>query len=433
VHCTKAIQKFGVECDGYAEIQQARTHQVIKPLQPTRHARFIINRLPNMSPHRNEQEYRYLRFFREETAKDLSGLFEDRLWLRIIPQACYEEVVLRDLTISISALIIANNSSVEGAPHREYAYKRYSSSICRIRNELDTRDERDVIRIALISSILIFCFESFQGDHEMAIKHMESSLKLMRKRFLTGKHTFSVIRPQSGVPHMEHDLLAVCVRMDNSLTSRPGLNGIPRTSMLDIDYGAEDFEIPTKFTSIFEARNYLEHIQYVAMPVLGNFSEDSATRRLSSHKEKLRKRAESQLQSWHRAFTPFIDHEKAESEFSKKTSIAQAMSLRSHVLATEIAVREIDIANSIIGVDEFVSMCWEIISICRLTLKDSSFVKKWVWDCGIIAQLFIVISSCDIRNVRQEAVDILKKAGPRREFLWDAAAVANYGDVLLGI
>jgi hypothetical protein len=391
-----------------------------------------------MASFRNEQEYFYFRYFQDETSKNLGGFFEDRLWLQIIPQACHNELVLRDLTISISALILANNSQESGSLHREYAYKSYAKSIRNIQTTLNTRHERDAIRIALISSILICCFENFQGDHEIATKHMESSLKLMRKRFLTGKkYTFSLIQPQSEIPHMEHDLLSAFIRIDNSLMSRPGVETVSRASMLDIQYGSEDFDIPSKFNNIREARNYLEHLQYTAMPVLSTFAEAPIEISVldclvdttqSSEYDRIRKTVSAQLQSWHRAFKPLIDSELAQTPIATSPASTKARLLRSHALATEIAVNRARIICSTIPAEDFVSQCWEIVELCKLVIEEPGFIRGFVWDCGVVTPLFMVIASCDDREVRKEAVKILRTTVPRREFLWDAAVVAEFGE-----
>jgi hypothetical protein len=435
------MQKFGVNCDGYLTIPPTQGFSAIRPRQPTPNVQFDITSIPLMASFRNEQDYLYFRYFQDETTKNLGGFFEDKLWLQIIPQACHNELVLRDLTISISALILANNSPEAGGRHREYAYKRYATSIRHIQNALNTRHERDAIRIALISSILICCFENFQGDHDIAVKHMESSLKLMRKRFLTGKkHTFSLIRQQSDTPHMEHDLLSAFIRIDNSLMSRPGVDLVSRVSMLDIQYGSEDLAIPSKFNNIREARNYLEHLQYTAMPVLSSFAEAPITLSDSdcsndhagpSDDDSIRQTVSSQLESWHIAFKPLIDYEVAQCTAPNSLSSAKARLLHTHALATGIALHRDNLMSSPEPAEDFVSKCWEIITLCMLVINYPEFIRGFVWDCGVVTPLFMVIASCDDREVRKEAIKIVRSTIPRREFLWDAAAVADFGDVLL--
>jgi hypothetical protein len=43
-----------------------------------------------------------------------------------------------------------------------------------------------------------------------------------------------------------------------------------RASLLEIDYIADNFNMPRVFQDIIEAKNYLEHAQYKAMPYMAH-------------------------------------------------------------------------------------------------------------------------------------------------------------------
>lgn len=42
--------------------------------------------------------------------------------------------------------------------------------------------ERETTRMALISTLMFFCFENLLGEHTKAIRDMEAALKILRTR-----------------------------------------------------------------------------------------------------------------------------------------------------------------------------------------------------------------------------------------------------------
>jgi hypothetical protein len=61
--------------------------------------------------------------------------------------------------------------------HHQYALQRYGNVLRGVRMVISAR--KDSMRIALIASLLIFCFENFHGDVQNAIGNVKSAVEFM--------------------------------------------------------------------------------------------------------------------------------------------------------------------------------------------------------------------------------------------------------------
>lgn len=126
---------------------------------------------------RDEEESRYFQIYREEMAVHITGPFTSSLWGRLIPQASEMEPFVRHAVIALGAMAKQKHApSFVKASDSTYALKQYDESLKRMRQAIKERDHD--IRKALIACLLVFCFESLQGNLELAVSHAESGLML---------------------------------------------------------------------------------------------------------------------------------------------------------------------------------------------------------------------------------------------------------------
>lgn len=465
-HCKKCLT-FGATCDGYATTTPASVIRPIQPkrsldsplplLHPTPQALLSILTMPDKALCPDPTSHQYFQYFLSSTLVDLSGTSKEPFFHRVLPQACVNEPALLSLTVSLGAISKAKSSPTALATtHHAFAISNYSKALRKIQEAIKSRREPDATRIALISSLIIFCFESVHGDPELAIIHMEAALKLMKKRLRTWNATYSQIDKSSTIPNMEYDLLSAFVRVDNVLMSR--MDGPreqcrqQRKSLLEIQYREEEVNMPTCFKDVGEARNYMEHFQYQSMPRLktlaGEFMYDDKNQQIlgdanfpsqayppENPNDEVRKVANAaikdqlvaRLNSWHRAFAPLFDS-------ADEKSLPAAMTMKALALATDLAVqRGCEAVNVKLGIPEndFVKEATEIIELCRAVANRPSFYKGFVFDCGIVPSLFIVLFSCKNIQVRRRIVEALKKAEGRSEMVWEANRVRELGEMML--
>ena len=225
--------------------------------------------LPPGVTFQDERCYQYFCHFRDVTSFEFSSGFDPSLWRSLVLGAC-DNFAIRRLVVATSAL----STFVRGPPqrtselHLEYALQRYGEALKGIRETVATG--QDSTRVALISALLIFCFESLHGDLGRAMTHIQSAIDLILKQLsaLPQQHFSPRIGPtgqQSNAP-IDDELLAAFMRLDRpslALMSRQrGYPPLPANRIFALLFSAEQFELPASFATISEARSYLEDIHW---------------------------------------------------------------------------------------------------------------------------------------------------------------------------
>jgi hypothetical protein len=125
-----------------------------------------------------EPEFKYFQYYCEDVAAQIQGPLNDHVWDRLIPQASEGFPFVRHAIVALGALSRSRRlagSSKEPPlfdPHRQYALAQYCKALRGMRESL-TGDFTDG-RKALISCLLVFCFESLQGHPAAASVHAGS-------------------------------------------------------------------------------------------------------------------------------------------------------------------------------------------------------------------------------------------------------------------
>ncbi|KAE8451405.1 hypothetical protein EG329_004034 [Mollisiaceae sp. DMI_Dod_QoI] len=429
--CLKC-RKFGVDCDGYEQPPPYTrgTSLATKPLLPRGVCEVPLCILPTSALFKNELEHQYFLHFRDEVSFELSGPLPTKIWNHVILQSSTETIALRNLTIAIAALSKSRSCPKENAAlHRSFAIRQYGKALTQLQHIISRSDD-SAVRISLIASLLIFCFENIHGDYEQAVSQVRSALRMMRKRLATVARPYSRLRTTSSIPGLEDDILDIFVRLDNTIMSRVSTPHDSRQSLLEIAYIDSDFRMPNAFRDIVEAKDYLEHVQYKLMPYLAHLPDiymygdqviyvppKDAFDEITTH-----------LRHWDRAFNPLLEDatRRGGSDF-----VATA-TLRLLALSTNIAGQQAFLGGQASGNPElFVPEVTEVMHLARKVVAERCFRKTFVFDCGIVPTLFVVIMNCKRREVREEAVEILRSCGERMEITWNAAAVARLGEQLL--
>ena len=319
------------------------------------------------------------------------------------------------------------NIDGNAASHQEFAFSHYGKALNEVQKTINERCEPDATRIALIASLLIYCFENLQGDYAQAQLHMEAALKLVRKRLAARKYTFSYLETTATLPYVEHEHLSTFVRIDSSFRSRI-LDGLQDpVSILQLNYNRDDpCEIPNEFASLHEARSYLEHFQYSSLPILLECNPARGFQREMAEDERkkasTRRLLRSQLQEWYQAFEPFLASNIDE-------NFPVVATLQALALSTNIFVHNSCLDSKIYSETASLdSDTRQIVLLCRQVVAHPSFEKKFVFDWGVIPTLFMVMMSETKRSIKKEAVEVCWAAEGRREMAWDAAQVARFGE-----
>jgi hypothetical protein len=129
-----------------------------------------------------QTEHQYFQYFCE-TAVQLSGGFKEEVWNRIVLQASHNVPPIQRLIISIGAVSRSHELKTTPGASKDaihaldkYALDEYSQALKGIQYLAKTQNPSpSITRIILIASILIYTFESFHGNTQVAISYLKSA------------------------------------------------------------------------------------------------------------------------------------------------------------------------------------------------------------------------------------------------------------------
>ncbi|PMD37946.1 hypothetical protein L207DRAFT_635387 [Hyaloscypha variabilis F] len=298
---------FGRRCGGYASkedtppkepvpttkrrlLSKATAVEYTPEPSPSLDARFALlssnpspaQYIPSIPPgitFEDEAELQYLCHFRDVTSIELSGGFSPTMWNTVILQAC-DSPEIRRLTIATAAMSMAASSTPQPGMHwnttpeyhRQYAFQKYGEALKAIQQKI-VRSCSDSVKTAMISALLIFCFESFQGDVSPTMMHIQSALEVIVKKLSSEPHAYQFpigFLGSQGNDPIDRELLMAFMRIDRPslslLCRQKGQTPRPAGRIFSLIFPQEPFEIPNTFLAIEEARIYLDDIRWRMFP-----------------------------------------------------------------------------------------------------------------------------------------------------------------------
>ncbi|KAE9368247.1 hypothetical protein N431DRAFT_414539 [Stipitochalara longipes BDJ] len=225
----------------------------------------------------DEAELQYLYHFRDVTSIELAGGFSPTMWNTVILQAC-DSPEIRRLTIATAAMSMASmpqsgmHWNTTSEYHRQYALQKYGEALQAIQQKI-TLSCSDSVKTAMISALLIFCFESFQGDVTPTMMHIQSALEVIVKKLSSEPHSyqfpFGFLISQGNDP-VNNELIMAFMRIDRPslslLCRQKGESPRPAGRIFSLIFPQEPSEIPNTFSAIEEARIYLDDIRWRMFP-----------------------------------------------------------------------------------------------------------------------------------------------------------------------
>ncbi|RDW66604.1 hypothetical protein BP5796_09353 [Coleophoma crateriformis] len=441
--CARCL-KFGVDCEGYevGERPKTTTTHSSREILPKKYDP-VATVLPSpMKPpfaaaFQDSRAYSYFLSFQDEAVIDIASEFDRHLWHGVILQASWNEPSLSQLVASLGAMYKAvgpkalHLSKGETQPHQQYAFQQYGRAIKGVQARISAVQHRDVTRIALIASLLIYCFENLYGELPSAIGHLEGALQLMQKQLAHARRRYKHSENRSPTLSVDDELVGAFFRLDSGLLSRDQISHAASSgSRLGMNFLENVLEVPRSFSTISEARSFLEHIQFPAIPSL---SRDLISSPLLSciddTSREMYTTMSSQLHRWNIAFARLSAQTLTPHD---KKGIVAIATLRVRALSTELAAQRV-CATGLTSSCDFNPKSREIVDLSKLVIADPSFVKSFVWDCGIVPGLSIVMASCLDVSIQTEALQLLKQIVPRREGVWDSVTAVRFGEAVLQI
>ncbi|UKZ76228.1 hypothetical protein TrVFT333_003925 [Trichoderma virens FT-333] len=374
-------------------------------------------------------------YFRRYTTTKLPGLFESGFWDSLVLQASEQEPAVLH---AVTAL---------GAAHKNeerISLTEYNKAIQHLRRSLN-RSDKEALRVCLITCMLFVCIELLRGGFKAGHAHLSNGLRILRE-----------IQRREGVTTSDGDIILrshavsvedTLVEVFSRLNVQIALFGQVSSYLLFVGDSAETsgtYDIPLKFSSLREARKYLDAL-INGSHVLG----EQASRLLLSRQpipEKLYQsqgRLEAALMKWLRALDS--SHDKFTERADFRTKFAIPMLLLYHTMTRIMA------ATALRGTDEMIydrylpdfslliKQSSDLWNFMRSELRKSVGLRgtnkpdiNFTIDMGFIPPLYYALAKCRQPNLRRKVLELLKEV-PHREGAWDGFTVINMGDMLIGL
>lgn len=428
-------------------------------------APMIIVRSPSLNLFDEEIEGKYFLLYCTTTAKKLGGYWDASIWGRLILQACNEEPFARYAIVSIAALDLAmdgrsappssrrpNESSIDIEPyhsHHQFALREYGKAL-RLMRASPSSDEAHYVRKALISCLLIICFELYRGDPELAMNQARTAVKVLSQwlKKLQASRLSSDARSSTVV---EDELVDAFARLYKGImlfrTARPS----EFSELLQPEAIKSWRDMPTTFSTLTEARKYWElhlrlalpwnhqpgydSLQASAFPKIYRDSirnreppvmlppqDDTVTVRL----EEERQEHIRNIHEWLAAFEPLWEYCQTE---GGADDYAGAAILKMQTwcgiisFATARTNHECHYDDFIEGFAEMVRMARNVLEISEQARTGSAL---FAFSIGVTNCIYFIVTKCRDRRLRREALGLLARF-PRRDGVWDTAMIAAVG------
>jgi hypothetical protein len=411
----------------------------------------------------------YFQVYCERTASKIGGYWETDIWSRLIIQACHQEPFARHAIVSIGALDLAieYKTSQSGTwardqgeyadnPHHQFALQQYGKAL-KLMRDSPSEDEEHHVRKALISCLLIICFETYRGDPDLAIIQAQSAVQVLTswlRKPENNKRRGSTTSAASGKsPVVEDDLINAFARLYKAVMVFRAPRPIELSLLLMPEAAEKLLHMPSIFSNLEEARTYwephlraalpwnyqkgFEAIQASAFPKFyldiincqdpdycpptqGNASRAQLDGERRGH---LRT-----LERWRVAFQPVWTHSNtpAGANDFQCAAILNLQSFCGVICFSAAATNDGCIYDTFLP--EFQQMVWLIRSILERAeaVRVDGAAKVFSFSIGVITNMYFVMNRCRDRAIRRELVELCYKY-PRRDAAWDSEMVAAVG------
>jgi hypothetical protein len=171
----------------------------------------------------DEEEHRYFETFSAKTAFEILPSFDSGTLRHVLLQACMSEPSIRHAVVALGALDktaerlevfgTSAESSKDPALHHQNALKQYTIAIKYMRAAA-SNSQQD-LRTKLLTCLVIFCFEAWDGLKELAVQQIQTGLNLIqnwREEHMVGGRLLEA--PSKTPEVIEADLVRAFNRLD---------------------------------------------------------------------------------------------------------------------------------------------------------------------------------------------------------------------------
>ncbi|KAH9207646.1 hypothetical protein DL95DRAFT_527798 [Leptodontidium sp. 2 PMI_412] len=420
--CTRCTST-GRKCDGYAPApvkaatSKTRQHDVVMVpvlLQPSERRRDLAPVVPP-NPFVDLQgsygERRSFHYFRARNMAESPGNFEPYFWERIVLQLSHKFPPVKQSLLALSAIYEDHERNLDQkqssvARYSAVAIQQYSKAVRELATYLNAGEQDTTV--ALISCLIFVWIEFLQGDLETGIRHLKSGL-----RIISG-HNLSQSEPHS---QEVKDINASLDRSFARLQIQAEIHGgfpvdFPKLSRTTAKHSAP---VPTSFTNIFDAREWLDSELIESFKFLHRLQ--TLTHGVETDYvavEAARLRHLERLDAWSEA-TQRMTIESVPVEGHLYSS--GVLYLQLYYTAVSVIFKTIT-KTSEMEYDKYLSDFQRVYDISKSLLDSAkSGAPMLSFDMCIIPPLFFLVLKCRDLTLRRKATALLELA-PYREGMW---------------
>ncbi|KAJ5832176.1 hypothetical protein N7474_000487 [Penicillium riverlandense] len=412
----------GWKCSGYESTRLTHPGNKSTPS-------LTLQRFHRTFPGESSDERRGFAFFQSTTVRNMTSLFDSRLWTDLILPMSHSERAVNHAVVALSTL----HEEMEGRDHQfvredlsnrrqRFALEQYTRSLAMLNQRRNSQDP--MFREVLLTCCLLFIvFELLRGNYDPAIMHLQQG------RSIVDEQTFS---PETR-RFVESSLLKTMSRLRRQ----------------SIFFGGPTFIVPGStaaddgmsiFESLLEARAAFDDLEGHVVSFLRESFPIPVAERLASQHPHLGER-QKELHNQMHEYLERLRRSEAQILSGNEPRVQRGIALlHLHHKTFTICVDTILCGKyeTIFGTytQEFQTM----LAMCErvsLTFREESSAQDLsrptlLLDTGIVLPLFLIVWRCRHLPTRQRAMYLLEE-WPHKEGLWDSRLLWLYGKKLMEV
>ncbi|KAL2066920.1 hypothetical protein VTL71DRAFT_1344 [Oculimacula yallundae] len=442
-HCHRCLT-FGVKCEGYRSKYTRgwpqASHLKSRPL----YSKDDLVATPTSmfrSPFA-DGEYQYFDRFCRQTSLEIFPSFDIGMTRQILLQACYTNAAIRHCIIAIGALDKTSSTTRDfgkksldsldwmknASKHHTIALKQYAKAVGIMTAAALT--SRFDLRETLLTSLLVLCFEAWNGNLQLAIQQINVCIKLILQwKYSHGSIQNSGLSPQPNV--VESELLQMFGRLAIQVAIFSPLDSIAGSEALVL-LGTEGRSLvssmPDSFADLKEAEIYNQgllrqgtvFIQSNPPEKFVNVARSEIDPAILAEQENIT----SNALKWRRNFEKL----KNDAAPGVRTRVGKAMEMEMQWAIGYVCTATCLSADETIY-DPYTNYYSQVVDLAGEVLNDACLpdnlqATKYSFDNRIVIPVWMAGIWCRDQSVRRRAINVLLKF-PRREGVWDSVGAAR--------
>jgi hypothetical protein len=402
------------------------------------------------------QEEQYFQLFRTHVARELSGYFSSEFWTKTVLQESHSEPSIRQSAVALGALY---KSLESGQTNERFLPERYHYNFALQQWGKAFKHYLLPGGPGYLRLILFACFETLTGNYKSTITDLQ--------------HTVGAIREFKWNDEVEGELVQIIKHLTIQVKfadiifhfSTPyGINLVPPTPLQqptssqsplfssapidNPDASSLEADLPGTFATALEARsalnNICEDIMHLAEQQPSHHTKPDHIVPLLSISNLFI--ANQRLFQWSVACSALLykRHDTGVT-INERSAINSLQMIR--LMASTLF--RFDSSRSEVVFDMLLPQFRETVNRGKEVLHDEEFTfaqgreareekpasyyrPSFTLEMSLVAPLFVVAAKCRERNLRREAITLLRSR-PRREGLWDSIFCAKVAEVIMEI